>query len=77
MAKVGAEFVLETVPWASGSRACGVAALSHESRDHPMEGDAVVETLPGQEHEVVDRDRRVFLEQVYGELAAACQHEFG
>src|SRR5580704_14156981 len=55
----GGEFVLELVARAPAAGPGGDAALVDEARDHPVEGGAVVVVVPDQEHEVVDRHRRL------------------
>ena len=49
------QLVGELVAGAARAGAGRVAGLVHEGRDDPVEDDAVVEVLLGQEHEVVDR----------------------
>ena len=48
------ELVFELVARAARPRPGGVAALEDETRDHPVEDDALVVVVPGQEHETVD-----------------------
>ena len=50
----GYGFILESVPRAAAAGTLGAAALDHEVLDDPVEGAILVETLPGQEDEVVD-----------------------
>src|SRR5271154_463879 len=45
------------------------AALDDESRNHAMENRAVEESIIDIAQEIGDRQRRVFLEQLYGEIA--------
>ena len=54
VAEVGVEFALEAVARAARSGACGVAGLGHEAFEDAVECDAVVESLAGEEDEVVD-----------------------
>src|SRR5690242_2253719 len=64
------ELVLDGVARATGAVALGIAALHHEVRLDPVEGDPVVEALLGQRHEVLHRLGRVLREELDVDLPA-------
>ena len=58
------ELVLERVARAAGAGALRAAALDHEVGDHAVEGEPVVEPVAGELAEVLDRLRRVVVEEL-------------
>ena len=66
--------VLERVAGTAGAVAAWIPALDHEVLDHAMEGEAVVEALPGQVLEVADRLGRVLREQLQADRSVVRVH---
>ena len=58
------ELVLERVAGAAGAGALRAAALDHEVLDHAVEDQPVVEAVAGELAEVLDRLRRVVVEEL-------------
>src|SRR4051812_4479068 len=71
------ELVLERVAGAAAAGAGGVAALDHEALDHAVEDDAVVEVVAGKLPEVLDRLRRVLVEELERDVAVVGVHDCG
>ena len=77
VAEVGMEFALEPVAGAPGPCAGGVSGLGHESLEHAVECNSVVESLAGEEDEVVDHAGNLAGIKLDFELLAFLQLEDG
>src|SRR4029453_17554558 len=69
------ELGLDLVAGPAGAIALGAAPLHHEVGDDPVKGEAVVEPLLGERHEVLDRLRRVLGEEFDADLLAGVERD--
>ena len=71
------QLVGEPVPGAAPTAAVRIATLAHEAVDDAVEDDAVVVVVEGEEHEVVDRCRRLHCVERDHEVAHRRAHRRG
>ena len=67
--QLAGDFILESVARAASAGASWIAALDHEILNDPVENEPVIETLPCQEHEVINRYGRMVCQQLNSEVA--------
>ena len=63
------EFRLESARSVTGAVALGAAALDHETRNDPMEGEAVIESVTCKRDEIVDMIGRDIVPEFDGDRA--------
>jgi hypothetical protein len=69
MAQARGKLIPEAVPRSTCTSASRIAALYHKISDHPVEDRIIIETLPGKEHEIVNRRRYFICVERDGDIA--------